>query len=530
MMQLLGMGEGAMFSIKRNAFTSLCTMYLSISVCNIYSLTQKFSFESCKDAVVQLFVITAKFDFTKPFKSPDQGGSLGSGFFISPAIAGDEGYILTNFHVVESAGFIQIQVPSRACGKERFDVEVVGVYPERDIALLRLKDKEKKRLKKMLGSIPYLEIGSSDEVKRGDTVTALGYPLGQQGLKFSRGVVSGSERLSGDGNLFIQVDAAVNSGNSGGPSVNKDGHVVGINTCGPHPDYFKGVQNIAYIIPINDVVNQLPNFSKVSLLCKPFWGIDCASSHRELAQLNGNPLDGGIYVSCVYERGILSNTGLCEGDIIYKVNDILIDMYGEISVPWSQDKISVGDYLDRLCIGDMVKFEIYRLGIKKQISITLTGDDLITAHDLFAVREKYPQYEHKKIDYECIGGLVVMELTLNHIDLFGRYVENVSKYKETKYRFEKRLIITNILSNSQAMRSRSLREGTIIELVNGEKVHSLQDFRQALHKSKQSGYIVIISEDKRPMVLELARVLEDEDRLATENVYDRSVIIDVLES
>src|SRR5207249_4901678 len=121
-------------------------------------------------------------------------------FFIN-----DEGDLITNAHVVNQAPTVWIQIPS--LGKQIIDVDVLSVSPERDLALLRVKPEGLKTIRAALGSIPYLSFGDSDTVKRSEEVLALGYPLGQQSLKSTSGVISGRE-----GHL-IQMSAAINPGN-----------------------------------------------------------------------------------------------------------------------------------------------------------------------------------------------------------------------------------------------------------------------------------------------------------------------------
>ena len=173
-----------------------------------------------ENTVVQIFTQVAEIDFLQPYKSPSQYNGYGSGFFIS-----EEGYLITtNAHVVNQAKAIWIQLTS--LGKQIIDdIEIIGVSPERDLALLKVGQAGLALIKSKLGRIPVLPLGDSDMVRRADEVMALGYPW-QQSLKSTTGVISGCE-----GNL-IQISAPINPGNSGGPLLNVNGEVVGINTSG----------------------------------------------------------------------------------------------------------------------------------------------------------------------------------------------------------------------------------------------------------------------------------------------------------
>ena len=160
-----------------------------------------------RDTVVQVFAQIAELDLMQPYKTPTQYGSRGSGFFIN-----EHGHIITNAHVIDQAHAIWIQIPS--LGKRLINVIVVGICPERDIALLRVADEDVDYIRSELGYIPYLVLGDSDKVRRSDEVLALGYPLGQESLKSTTGVISGREK-----NL-IQMSAPINPGSSGGPLLN----------------------------------------------------------------------------------------------------------------------------------------------------------------------------------------------------------------------------------------------------------------------------------------------------------------------
>jgi serine protease Do len=211
--------------------------------------------EEIHDTVVQIFSQIAETDLLQPYKTPAQYSVRGSGFIIN-----DKGDIITNAHVVEQAIAIWIQIPS--LGKCLLDVDLVGICPERDLALLRITDEGLALLRAQKGFIPYLTLGDSDTVRRADEVLALGYPLGQESLKSTTGVISGREK-----NL-IQMSAPINPGSSGGPLLNVKGQVIGINTAG-----ITEAQNIGYIIPINELCVILPELYTSKLLRKPTMGV-----------------------------------------------------------------------------------------------------------------------------------------------------------------------------------------------------------------------------------------------------------------
>lgn len=153
--------------------------------------------EKAKDTVVQIFSQIAAIDLLQPYKTPAQGTAYGSGFFIN-----DKGDIITNAHVVDQAKAVWVQIPS--LGKRIIDVDIIGINPDRDLALLRVIPQDLQVIKEILGEVHFLPLGDSDIIRRSDDVLALGYPLGQQSLKSTTGVISGHEHH------YIQTSAAIN--------------------------------------------------------------------------------------------------------------------------------------------------------------------------------------------------------------------------------------------------------------------------------------------------------------------------------
>ncbi len=458
-----------------------------------------------KDTVVQIFSSADRFNWLEPYKTPSQYDSCGSGFFIN-----DKGYIVTNFHVVSQANSVKIQIPS--FGREQFDVDIIGVCPDRDFALLNLTDKSLKRIKDGIEKISYLELGNSDAIVRTQEILALGYPLGQERLKSTLGIVSGRERAG-----FIQITAPLNTGNSGGPSLDSDGRVVGINFAG-----IIEAQNVGYIIPINEVKSAIKDLYKVNLLRKPILGCIFTVATPDMVQYLGNPLGGGWYIAKVFENTTLESAGVKEDDMLYEVNGYKVDLYGELSVPWSGDKISLLDFLNRFTVGDDIHFVIYRKGERKDFRFKLDNKYLPP------VRKIYPDWEPNCIDYEIIGGMVVMPLTLNHVAIMLGKAPGMTKYLKPEQQHESAVLITHVFPNSQAKKSRILTTGAIIAEVNNKKIETLDDFREAVKESKNTGFITVKTTDKMFGVLNVDKVVEDENMLSSRYFYKKSKLLEHL--
>ena len=197
------------------------------------------------------------YDWYNPFRAPFDNESIGTGFFIDK-----NGLILTCCHVVDDSIKLEITLPHK--GKKRYNAHILTICPDYDLAIIKTDyDNEE-----------YLDLLDSDMVKQGDKVKAIGYPLGQDKLKMSQGIISGYQ------DALFQTDSAINPGNSGGPLVNEKGYVIGVNS---QKISSATADNIGYSVPIKyfkllyDNMTNIKNNKKIIykpvLLCK-FTKID----------------------------------------------------------------------------------------------------------------------------------------------------------------------------------------------------------------------------------------------------------------
>lgn len=453
--------------------------------------------QKVKNTVVQVIVQAAQFNWLQPYATPEQGEVAGSGFFIN-----DRGYFITNAHVVSQGKAFAIQVPG--LGKERLDVSVVGVCFDRDIALLKVSDDGLAMMRKEFGTLSYLKLGDSNSVNRGDEIMALGYPLAQEGIKSTVGVVSGRESL--ENRQYIQIDAAINPGSSGGPSLNLAGCVIGINTSG-----FVGAQNVGYFIPVNELKLALDDLfaceqTASKIVRKPLLGIVLNQSSPAMAQYLGNAHAGGIYVSCVFKGSVFDRAGVKKGDILCEINGHAINSYGELKVEWSEEKIPLENYAFYLKTGAPVSVVLYRGG--KRITLRVTFND----ESLPPVRMKYPEFE--EIEYEVIGGLVLMELARNHLPMLLERSPSLIRYGHPKNLYKPAVVVTHVIPDSCAQRARVIHPGRRLKELNGVKIHDLDDVRIALQKSVKTGFVHVRCDDGNVAVFSLAQILLDEPRLS----------------
>ncbi len=241
------------------------------------------------------------FGFDTPHNFQRQ--SLGSGVIISP-----DGYILTNNHVVKDASVIKVRLYG---SKEDIDAKLVGQDPKIDLALLKIEAKH---------DLPYAEMGDSDALQVGDWVVAIGNPFGLSHT-VTKGIVSAKGRVIGSGPYddFIQTDAPINFGNSGGPLFNLKGEVVGINTA-----IISGGQGIGFAIPINMAKALLPQL-KEGKIVRGYLGIRIKEVTKELAESFGLENVAGALVEEVTKNSPAEKAGLKEGDIIIEIDGKKID-------------------------------------------------------------------------------------------------------------------------------------------------------------------------------------------------------------
>lgn len=426
-----------------------------------------------EEAVVQVSSQIVEFNWLEPYATTSGFEQKGSGFFID-----ERGFIVTNAHVVNEAKSIWIQMPP--FGQKIFFADLVGFCPERDLALLSLKNEDCEFIKANLGYMPYLSLGDSDQVQRADSVVIMGFPLGQNRIKSSTGVVAGWE--SGIGRSWIQVTAPINAGNSGGPLINESGSVIGIAVSVVLP-----AQNIGYVIPINEFKMILGSLYESGLVRRAHLGISFNNGSDALAHLLHNPVPAGLYINRVYKNSLAEHVGLKEGDMLYECNGYTVDAYGDVLAPWSKDKTTIHDLLARVPAGQPVTMTLYRFGKVKEVTF------IFDLKDLNPIRVMYPDYE--TIDYEVIAGMVVMQLSLNHIEYLIENVPLLVEFTKLERQSEPVLVLTQLLPGSLMQRTRTLNPGDIITQVNNAPVATLDQFRQALSLSQSTGILSVTTSE-----------------------------------
>jgi len=356
------------------------------------------------------------------------GRSLGSGFMIDA-----EGHIVTNRHVVNGADEVTVTLQD---GTE-MKADVVGEDDRTDLAVLKVEPTK---------PLPYLTFGDSDAVKPGDWVVAVGNPFGLGGT-VTAGIVSarGREINAGPYDDFIQIDASINSGNSGGPTFNAAGEVVGINTAIYSPN--GGSVGIGFAIPANlakGVVDQLKTEGRVE---RGWLGVSLQGLTPELAESLSLTQPKGALISQVTEESPAAKGGLKAGDVVLKANGQPVD-----------DTRDLARAVAAVKPGKEVELTVWRDGRERTLDVAVgsaPGQDQVASTRGGRAEE--------------VEGLKLAELD-------GRWRERLSLDENAAG-----VVVTDVDGNA------TLRPGDVIETVNGEEVSKPADVRRALDKAKESG-------------------------------------------
>ncbi len=233
---------------------------------------------------------------------------VGSGFIIS-----QDGYVLTNTHVVDGASEVYVKL----IDKREFKAKVVGADKRTDVAVLKIEG----------GKLPRLNIGDSDKIRVGEWVIAIGSPFDLDNT-VTAGIVSAKSRETGEYLPLIQTDVAVNPGNSGGPLINMRGEVIGINS----QIYSRsgGYMGISFAIPIDEAMRVVEQLKATGKVTRGRIGVQIDQVSKEVAESIGLPKSQGALVSRVETGGPAEKAGLQDGDVILKFNGISVEKASDL--------------------------------------------------------------------------------------------------------------------------------------------------------------------------------------------------------
>lgn len=377
------------------------------------------------------------FDF---FNMPNPGPQQGSG---SGVIISDDGYIATNNHVVDGATSIQVVLND----KRSYQARLIGTDPQTDLALLKIEEE----------GLPFIRFGNSDNIKVGQWVLAVGNPFNLTST-VTAGIVSAKGRninllRTRDNQYaienFIQTDAAVNPGNSGGALVDLNGSLIGINTAiATQTGSFSGY---SFAVPVSIVKKVMDDLLKYGVVQRGFLGVSIQDVDAKLADEKGIKKIEGVYVAAISEDGAAQKAGIKEGDVIIKVNGKEVNSSSAL-----QEEVS------RYYPGDEIEVTIRRKGDEKTVKAKLKNMEG-KAELMKAVEQK------------------------TRFEVAGAEFRNTSREERLDLKISSGVVVAKVTGG--AFKDAGIPEGFVITHIDKRRVHSAQEVSNML-KSKKGAILV----------------------------------------
>ncbi len=382
-----------------------------------------------KNPFSDLFGIDPNDFFGDRSRSLPEMGS-GSGVIIS-----EDGYIVTNNHVVDGADEVTVTLSN----KKSFKAKVVATDPSTDLAVVKVDAK----------GLPFLLYGNSDDVKVGQWVLAVGYPLSLE-TTVTAGIVSAkgrsidinSRQSQAPVESFIQTDAAVNPGNSGGPLISPQGQLIGINSAIASPT--GSYAGYSFTIPVNIVKKVVTDLIKYGTTQRAYLGIEYARDNLsdDLKKQEGIKDDEGVFVMNVREKGAAALAGLQKGDLITKLNGITVNSGSEL--------------VGQIAIyrpGDKIKISYVRNGKENEVLVTLMNNS---------------------------GNIDVVKNSA--FDKLGAELRPLDKKEAATLNVKGGIAVATISDKGLFSKTR-MEEGFVILKVNGQDVNTVDEFRKIVEQA-----------------------------------------------
>ena len=395
-------------------------------------------------------------DFFRQYGGQGRGGNeppqtrraraMGSGFIIEP-----NGYIVTNHHVVADATKISVRLPD----DREFQAKVVGSDSETDVALLKVDG---------VNNLPVLAFGDDSRLRVGDWVVAVGNPFGLAGT-VTAGIVSSLGRDIGQNSTFtdyIQIDAPINQGNSGGPTLDLTGRVVGVNSAIFSPT--GGSVGIGFAIPASTVQGVIQQLKTSGAVARGWLGVSIQNLTPDMASSIGVPDAKGAIVAQVVENSPAQRAGFQQGDVVLAINGTNVT-----------DSRDLTRRVAAVRAGDRANFTIVRDGMRRQITATIDKRDL---EQLAGMREQTRP-----------GAPVNPQLRQNSTTSLGMSLVPLTAAGRQQYRLEDEVngvLVTEVDPNSEAA-EKGFAAGDVIVSVSNRQVRTPADITRAVADARAAG-------------------------------------------
>ena len=444
-----------------------------------------FSFASTvpNNSVVKIFTTATSPNYLEPWENQSFSNATGSGVIIK------DNQILTSAHVVSGGKFIEVQKENDS---KKYEATIKYISNQADLALIEIEDKS------FFSNTKALEI--TEDVKIKDSVTAIGYPIGGNTISTTTGIVSRIEYKAYAWNpwsnlLSIQIDAAINSGNSGGAVLNKDNKIVGIAMM-----KLRSADNISYIVPsivINTFLNDIKD-GKVDGFSQTITMVQNIEN-QVMKDYLGLKDDFGILVSSVD----VSDTEFKENDVLVSINDKKISNDGKIDSKYG--KVSFNYEIDTKQIGETVKFEIIRNKNKINVDYKVKYSKPLIPYE-FDIEPKYLVF----------GGLTFTPLSQNYLIKLGAKIEFINgllyRYEKTNEISERVVWLQKIFPNKV---NRGYTSGAyIVSKVNGTTIKDFNHFVNIIDTTNDE-YVVIDFVESGKVVLKTKEAKDSFDQIKT---------------
>jgi Do/DeqQ family serine protease len=373
--------------------------------------------------------------FGDSFPFGQRGPSMGSG---SGVIISADGYIVTNNHVVRNASKIEVTLND----KRTFKGKLIGADPNTDLALIKID----------ASNLNFVVYGNSDDTKIGEWVLAVGNPFNLTST-VTAGIISAKGRniniIGENGNStfpiesFIQTDAAVNPGNSGGALVNTKGELIGINTAiasqtGSYAGY-------SFAVPVNLVKKVMDDIMEFGKVQRAFLGVQIQEVNSEVAKEKGLNSTKGVFVARVNDGGAAKDAGIEEGDVVLSIAGVTVNSSSELM-----------EQVGRHRPGDKIDVKVLRGSKEKSIAVVLRGEDNTTA---FSKKEK-----------------------VNTNNLLGADFQELEASDKKSLKIENGIKVSSLRAGK--LSSIGIRTGFIITKLNNQAVNKLEDIDNVISNAE----------------------------------------------